>query len=103
MTQLQKLLESVKDHALNREQVEQYHSELTHLFSAVMLERADLKKKEALYFADKMRENPDESDARIKRQWRVTTDGLRLIELEAYKTILPKEISSLKNRIYALL
>lgn len=103
MSVLTSLLEKVKDDKLSKEQVEDYHAELTHLFSAVMLERADLKKKEALFFAQKMHENPDESDARIKRQWRITTEGLRLIELEAYKTIIPKEISSLKNRIYSLL
>lgn len=103
MSQLTTLLNEVKEENLDLPHLELLRDKLIHLFSLVMLERAELKKKEALYFAEKMRENPDESDARIKRMWRVTQDGLRLLELEAYKTILPKEIDSLKSRIYSLL
>ncbi len=103
MSKLKDLLISVQDKALSKEQCEDYHAELTHLYSGVLMERAELRKKEALYFADKMRDNPDLSDANIKRQWRVEPEGQRLLELEAYKAILPKEIDSLKSRIYSLL
>lgn len=103
MTQLATILKEVQDDKLDLVHLELLRDKLVHLFSLVMLERADLKKKEALYFAEKMRENPEESDARIKRMWRVTTEGLRLLELEAYKVILPKEIDSLKSRVYSLL
>ena len=103
MSQLKTLLEAVKDEKLSKEQIEQYHAELIHLFSAVMLERSDLLKKEAFYFMELKRANPDESDQSIKRKWRVEPAGQRLLELDAYKMILPKEIESCKTRIYALL
>lgn len=103
MSQLKSLLEAVKDHKLSKEQLEGYHAELTHLYSAVLLERADLRKKEAFFYMDAMKNDPDESDTSIKRKWRVEPDGQRLLELEAYKTVLPKEIDSCKTRIYALL
>lgn len=100
---LKDLLEAVKDKNLSKEKIDEYRDELIHLFSAVCIERADLKKKEALYFMDAMEKDGSESDISIKRKWRVTPEGQRLLELEAYKTLLPKEIDSLKSRIYALL
>lgn len=103
MSQLRELLEAVKDKKLSKEQIENYHADLIHLFSMVMLERADLLKKEAFYFMDLKRANPEESDQSIKRKWRVEKAGQRLIELDSYKSVLPKEIESLKTRIYALL
>lgn len=100
---LRELLKAVEDKKLTKEQVEDYFAELTHLYSKVCLELAELKKKEALFFAEKMEQNPDDSDARIKRLFRVTPERLRIIELDAYKLIIPRELSSLKNRIYSLL
>lgn len=100
---LKQTLEAVNDKNLNKSQVESYFDDLTHMYSKVCMELADLRKKEALFFADKMRENPENSDAHIKRLFRVTPEGLRLIDLKAYQAIIPRELSSLKNRIYSLL
>lgn len=100
---LKELLNAVDDKKLTKAQVEEYYDDLTHIYSKVCMELADLKKKEALFFAEKMRENPENSDAHIKRIFRVTHEGLRLIDLEAYKAIVPRELSSLKNRIYSFL
>lgn len=103
MIPLKDLLEVVKDKKLSKEQIEDYYADLTHVYSSVCLELADLKKKEALFFATKMHENPEDSDAKIKRLFRMTKEGMRLIDLNAYKSIIPRELSSLKNRIYSLL
>jgi len=100
---LRDLLKAVEDKNLTKAQVEEYYDDLTHVFSKVCMEVADLKKREALFFDEHMRQYPDDSDARIKRLWRITPEGQRLIELEAYKTVLPRELASLKNRIYSLL
>lgn len=100
---LKDLLLNIKDKTLSKEQIEEYYSDLTHVYSSVCMELAEIKKGEALFFAEKMEENPDFSDAKIKRLFRVTPNGLRLIELDAYKAIIPRELSSLKNRIYSLL
>lgn len=101
MSRLTQLLEAVKTKNLSKAQLEDYHADLIHLYSAVLIERSDLRKKEAFYFAEKMRDGA--SDVSIKRMFRVTDDGQRLLELEAFKAILPKEIDSIKTRIYALL
>lgn len=99
MLSLRELLEAVKDKKLSKEQIEDYYGDLTHVYSSVCLELADLKKKEAFYFIDKKQD----SDVATKRAWRVLPDGQRMIELETYKNVIPRELSSLKNRIYALL
>ena len=96
---LRELLIAVKDKKLSKEQIEDYYGDLTHLYSAVCLELSDIKKKEAFYFID----HAKDSDVATKRAWRVTADGQRMIELETYKNVIPRELASLKNRIYALL
>jgi len=100
---LRDILKQVKDDKLSKAQIESYVDELTHLYSDVCLALAEHKKKEALYFADHMTRFPEDSDAKIKRLFKVTPEGLRLIELDCYKQIIPKELASLKNRIYSLL
>ena len=103
VSQLTSLLAEVKEEKLDLPHLELLRDKMVHLFSLVMLERADLRKKEAFYFADEMNKDPNASDASIKRRFRVTADGQRLLELEAYKAILPREMDSLKSRIYAQL
>lgn len=103
MATLKETLLAVRDTKLSKKQVEDYFDELTHLFSSVCLELADLKKKEALYFMSEREKEPDASDVSIKRKWRVKPEGQRMIDLEVYKSVIPRELSSLKNRIYALL
>lgn len=99
MSTLKETLQAVKDKNLNKQQIEEYYDDLTHVYSAVCLELAELKKQEAFYFLD----HKQETDIATKRAWRVTKEGQRMLELEAYRTVIPKEIASLKNRIYSLL
>lgn len=96
---LKDLLAAVPDKKLTKQQIEGYYDDLTHLYSGVCLELADLKKKEAFYFID----HKQDSDVATKRAWRVTPEGQRMIELDTYKNVIPKELASLKNRIYSLL
>jgi len=96
---LRDLLTAVKDKKLSKEQIEDYYGDLTHIYSEVCMQLADLKKKEAFYFID----HKQDSDVATKRTWRVTPDGQRMIELEMYKNVIPRELASLKNRIYSLL
>jgi len=98
---LKELLEQVKEKSLTKEQIEEYFDALTHVYSAVCIELAELKKQEALYFLDHMQ--ADVSDVSIKRNWRGTKEGQRMLELEAYKNVIPKELASLRNRIYSFL
>lgn len=99
MSQLTDILTAVKDEKLTLDQCERYRDMLVHIYTTVLLERAELRKKEAIYFM----EHKLESDVATKRAWRVTPEGQRLLMLEAYKAALPKEIDSLRSRIYSLL
>lgn len=96
---LKELLIAVKEKKLSKEQIEEYYSDLTHVYSSVCLELSELKKLEAFYFID----HKQDSDIATKRTWRVTKEGQRMIELETYKDVIPRELASIKNRIYALL
>lgn len=101
MTQLQQLLESVKEKNLTKTQLEEYRDDLTNLFASMMFELAELEKAEALFFHREMG-NPNLTDAAIKRMWRATLEGQRLIELNRYQKATEKVLSSLKSRIYAI-
>ncbi len=96
---LKELLEAVKEEALSKELIEKYRDALIHIHTKVCIERAELKKTEAFFFIN----SKEESDIAKKRAWRVTPEGQRLLEIEAYKAALPKEIDSLRSRIYSLL
>ncbi len=100
---LKDVLVAVQDKKLTKPQIEEYFDDLTHLFSGVCLELSDLKKLEAIYFMDERTKQPDASDVSVKRSWRITKEGQRMIELETYKSVIPRELASLKNRIYSLL
>ena len=102
-TQLSNLLTAVKEKNLNKEQLEDFYSQMIHLNTQILIERAELRKKEAFFFMDSKQVDPNESDTSIKRRWRVTSEGQRLLELEAYKSALPKELDSIKTRIYSFL
>lgn len=112
MSQLTDLLLKVKDENLPLNMVEKYRDELVHLHSAMQLEMADLEKKEAQFFltyregVDAGLWGPDKkqpSDIEVKRKWRGTSEGQRLIELNRYVKAVSKEVDSLKSRVYRLL
>jgi hypothetical protein len=96
---LKELFESVKEHNLTKTQLENYHSELTSLYAQMLLEMAELEKTEAIFFLTKT--SPEVTDVSIKRMWRGTQSGLRLIELKSFVKATEKVLSSLKNRIYS--
>lgn len=113
---LQDLVQSVTEKNLTKQQLEDYHTELTGLYAQMMWEMAELEKKEAVFFL----ENKDKlvattskngagsatntavrSDVEVKRMWRGTPEGQRLIELKNYEKATSKVLTSLRNRMYA--
>lgn len=96
---LLELFQKVREPSLTREQLEEYRDALCNLYAEINVECADLEKKEALYFM--AQKTPEISDVGIKRMWRVTTEGQRLILLNRYIKASAKVIDSLKSRIYA--
>jgi len=96
---LLKLFEEVKEENLNKEQLEQYFSELSQLMAQVVLELAEKEKEEGIF----MGENIEEKTATRKREWKRSQSGQRLIQLKAYKTAGNLVLQSIKTRIYAKL
>lgn len=109
MSQLLDLLQAVKDKNLSKEALEEYHTDLTNLYVSICVEMADREKEEAVFFLKNKgsiqtdKGIKDRSDVEIKRMWRGTESGQRLIELKAYDKAVTKVLSSIKNRIYSLL
>lgn len=103
---LKELFIAVKEHNLTKTDLEKYHTELTSLYAQILLEIAELEKSEAIYFLSKqheIRDNKPITDVSIKRAWRGTESGLRLIELKSFAKATEKVLSSLKNRMYSQL
>jgi len=95
---LLELLVAVKEQHLGKDQLEQYRDQLASLYADMQIEIAGLEKEEAMYFYKRM--NPETSDISIKRSWKATESGQRLILLNRYVKAIAKVIDSLKSRLY---
>ncbi len=105
MSKLSELFAKVQEKNLNKTELESYRDDLTNLFASMQLELADLEKKEAIYFLEYRNmsgESEKVTDIQIKRAWRGTPLGQRLIELNRFQKATEKVLSSLKSRIYAV-
>lgn len=96
---LLQLFQEVKDEKLSKEQIENYHKELSELRADIRLELATVLKEKAKFVF----EQPELSVAQRKINWQGTFGGQREIELKAYLSATTDHINSLKTRIYALL
>ena len=65
----------------------------------MQIEIANLEKEEAMYFYE--RTNKETSDVSIKRAWKATEKGQRLILLDRYEKATSKILTSLKSRLYS--
>lgn len=99
MTNLQSLIEAVREQSLDRQTLEKYRDEMLQFFNLLHLECAELEKKEALF----MNDMTDESVARRKIMWKSSKEGQRLIEIKHYILSVNKLLDSLKNRIYSFI
>lgn len=97
---LLELFQTVKEKNLSKEQLEGYRDELSSMYADIQLEVADIEKEEAIFFYGK--KSPDVSDISIKREWRVTHSGQRLILLSRYLKATEKILASLKSRLYSI-
>lgn len=94
---LRELLNAVQEKNLTKTMLEDYHTELTHLYSLLLLEKSDLEKDEALYFLN----HEQKSDIAAVRKWKGSAQGQRLIELDNYSKVITKNLQSLKSRMYS--
>ena len=94
---LDEALRAVKDETLPLAKLEELRDDLIHLLTELRLERAKLKKLEAMYFL----ESKESSIQAKKYAWRATPEGQRLIEVDAYIPAVNMECDGLQSRIYA--
>ena len=102
---LRELITSVKEKNLTKEQLEDYGDQMSELFAEMMLEMADLEKKEALFMENqpKLFDDKEISVAMRKIFWKATPSGQRLIMLKRYCLATKEMINSLKSRVYRLI
>ena len=94
---LTELLLQVKEPALNKTDLETLYTEFLNLFSAVELRLAEVEKAGALF----LEAHKEESVAAGKRSWRATALGQEEIELKRHSTVIEKQLSAVKHRIYS--
>lgn len=97
MIKLSELILAVKEQKLSKDQLENYHSELSNLFAQMKMETAELEKEEALFMYAKLAED---SVANRKNEWKASQKGQRLIELDNYCLAVRSLLSSIKSRLY---
>lgn len=98
---LLELIQKVKEHNLDKSQLEDYHSQISSLYAQMMLEMANIEKEEALFMGKDFGEKLSVADRKV--MWKVTDKGQRLIELKRYQLACKELLNSLKSRIYTLL
>ena len=96
-------LKAVREENLSKEQLENYFTSLSGLFSDLQIELADLEKEEAIFMATKDESGNRGTMALKKVLWKATDLGQRLIMLKRYATATSTQLRSLKTRIFALL
>lgn len=106
MNQLTDLIEKVREEGLSKDQLEQYHTEITYLDNLMRMELAPLEKEEALFLEHYHTEyspngaEKERSVAQRKIDWKATKSGQRQIELNHYLKVTPKLLQSIKTRLY---
>ncbi len=96
---LLELLEAVKDEKLGQRDLELMRDQLIHLRTSIHIERAELKKKRAMFLL----QHDAPSIAAKKVAFDVTPEGQRLFTLEGYATSIKAEIESLQARVYSMI
>lgn len=95
---LLELIKKVNEKQLSKEQLEGYRDELANLYALMQLELADIRKAKAFYFVDKR----EKTDVGTERNWAITKEGQREVELSHYCKATEKILSSLKSRLYSV-
>jgi DNA integrity scanning protein DisA with diadenylate cyclase activity len=94
------LLSAVKEQNLPLQTLEKYHDSMTHLFSSMQMEMADLEKEEALFIFERLHRTEKMTNIEAERSWKVTERGQRMIEVKNALRALSKELSGLKHKLF---
>ena len=96
---LPELIKAVREDKLDKDMLENYHTELCNLKSELYLELAELKKEKALFM---VRREQGESVAGRKESWDATPRGQRKFEIESYISSAKALTDSIKSRLYSI-
>lgn len=90
------LFQAVKDEHLTKDELEDYHKQLSELYAEMHLQLGEIKKKKAIFIL----ESPEQTQTRTMKYWSGSQDGLREIELKSYIRATASHLKSLKSRLY---
>jgi hypothetical protein len=94
---LSELILAVKEKNLDKDQLESYRDQMSHLFADMQIEAAELEKEEALFM-----DGEEGTVASKKVAWKATPSGQRLIVLKRYMLATKELLNSLKSRLYSI-
>lgn len=94
---LLELFTAVRDDKLSKDQLENFHKQMSELSSEMLLEEGRLKKLEAMF----MVQHPELSGKNMERKWGASEEGQMLIEMKASNKAMTKQLNSLKVRLYS--
>ena len=97
MSKLLELFLGVKEESLSKQQLEDFHKEMSELYASMHLELGQIEKRKGMYFLP----NPELTGIAVERKWRATNDGQREIELKSYIRATSAHLKSLKARLYS--
>lgn len=97
---LQELILAVKEKNLDKESLENYRDQMSHLYAEMQLEMADLEKSEALFMDDPIHEELSVAERKVR--WKAYPSGQRLIILKRYCLATKELLNSLKSRLYSI-
>lgn len=95
---LVQLFKEVQEKNLSKQQLEDYHADLSSLFADMHLEMAELEKAEAVY----LDESEEKTVAGASRRWNAGEKGQRQIDLKHKIRATEKILSSLRSRLYSV-
>jgi len=99
---LTELIVAVKEKNLDKDQLESYRDQMSHLFADMQIELAELEKSEALFLEHEQNAEDRPSVAQSKINWKSTEQGQRLIVLKRYCLATKELLNSLKSRLYSI-
>ncbi len=91
------LFKAVKEESLSKQQLEDYHKEMSEMYAEMHIQMAVLKKEKAMF----MVRTPEIATASMKRAWEGSELGQRELELTGYIRATSAQLKSLKNRLYS--
>jgi len=100
--ELKQLIMAVKEKNLDKDALEGYRDQMSHLFAEMMIELAEIEKTRALKMEEMRIIHPQASEAKLKGNWQARQEGQREIVLKRYCLATKELLNSLRSRLYSI-